>query len=78
MSNYPNMSYCAFENTLSALAQLRDMLSQAVDDGEPLDFSSRDESEAYNNLHEMMEEIAGLMELHDELVAEGDCREEDC
>jgi len=78
MSNYPNMSYCAFENTVNALWQLRDMLSRAIDDGEPLEFSSRDEKQAYEELKETMEEIADLQQQHDDMFDEADGHEEDC
>lgn len=30
--NYPNMSYCAFENTNSAIRQLIDIMSDALDE----------------------------------------------
>lgn len=78
MSNNPNMSYCAFENTLSALNQLRDMLAQAIDEGEPLEFSSRDEKQAYADLKEVMEEIADLQQQHDDMFDEANGHEEDC
>jgi len=66
MRNYPNMSYCAFENTESAINQLIGMLSSAVDDDNPLDMSTY-ERRAYNLLRDAMEVLADLMEAYDEM-----------
>jgi len=42
MSNYPNMSYCMFENTASALAQVIDAMTEA-DSLDDLDLNEYDQ-----------------------------------
>ena len=68
MRNYPNMSYCAFENTESAINQLIGMVSSAVDENYPLNLSP-DEHRAYDRLRDAMEVLADLMEAYDEMEA---------
>lgn len=68
MRNYPNMSYCAFENTESAVNQLIGMLSSAVDENYPLNLSTY-EHRAYDRLRDAMEVLADLMEAYDEMEA---------
>ena len=55
MSNYPNMSYCAFENTTLAMGQLLGMMSQ-VDCLKELGLS-RDELRAFHNLKALCEQF---------------------
>jgi len=55
MSNYPNMSYCAFENTTLAMGQLLGMMQQ-VDSLQELDLS-RDELRAFHNLKALCEQF---------------------
>ena len=55
MSNYPNMSYCAFENTHLAMGQLLGMMSQ-VDCLKELGLS-RDELRAFHNLKALCDEF---------------------
>ena len=55
MSNYPNMSYCAFENTTLAMGQLLGMMSQ-VDCLKELSLS-RDELRAFHNLKDLCEQF---------------------
>lgn len=38
MSNYPNMSYCMFENTYSAMVQVVDAMREAEEKGELEEF----------------------------------------
>ena len=62
MSNYPNMSYCMFENTVHAMQQVFRDLQDALDDGtSPADYrkalSSRQEAEAFDKIKEMCEDI---------------------
>ena len=62
MSNYPNMSYCMFENTVHAMNQVFRDLQDALDDGtSPNDYrkalSSRQEAEAFDKIKEMCEDI---------------------
>ena len=71
MRNYPNMSYCAFENTESAINQLIGMVSSAVDENYPLDLSP-DEHRAYDRLRDAMEVLTDLMEAYDEMEASED------
>jgi len=66
MSNYPNMSYCMFENTVHAMNQVYRDLQEAQDDGiSPDDYrkalSSRQEAEAYDSLKEMCEDIISVL-----------------
>jgi hypothetical protein len=66
MSNYPNMSYCMFENTVHAMNQVYRDLQEAQDDGiSPDDYrralSSRQEAEAYDCLREMCEDIISVL-----------------
>lgn len=64
----PNMSYCAFENTQLALEQLHHMVSEAIDDNEPLPLTSRDEEYAFENIRETMRELIRALEGYDEMV----------
>jgi len=66
MSNYPNMSYCMFENTVHAMNQVFRDLQDALDDGtSPADYrkalSSRQEAEAFDRLKEMCEDIISVI-----------------
>lgn len=65
----PNMSYCAFENTKSAIEQLIDIVSVAVDEGSTLVFSDY-EHRAYNRLRGAMSVLAELMDCYDEAEEE--------
>ena len=67
MTSYPNMSYCAYENTVSAMQQICDDLSEALDDHMSLDEyrkarSSRQEAEAFDRIKYMCEDMLRLME----------------
>lgn len=73
MSNTPNMSYCAFENTAAAIRQLIGMLGDAIDAGEPLTFSSRDEESAFDDMYVLMEELQGTIEQYYEHFNEDEC-----
>ena len=66
MSNYPNMSYCMFENTVHAMKQIESDLLAALDDGtSPEDYrkalSCLQEAEAYDRLKEMCEDILSIL-----------------
>jgi hypothetical protein len=39
MRDYPNMSYCMFENTMSALNQCSGAIEEALERGEPLELN---------------------------------------
>lgn len=67
MTNYPNMSYCAFENTVAALNQIRYRLQDVSSMQELLDdASSMQEQQAirdfFDMLPELCEEIENLSE----------------
>ena len=68
MSNYPNMSYCAFENTSRAMTQLITMISLAIEDDEPLDFN-RDELSYYRSMFNKCQELMELIDQHNDLMA---------
>ena len=65
MSGYPNMSYCAFENTVRALDQLVAMMGEAVDEARSLsEFTaemSRDEVNALRKLPYRMNKLLTLI-----------------
>ena len=67
MSNYPNMSYCMYENTVGALNQICNDLSYALDDQVTIeeyrkDRSSRQEAEAFDRIKYMCEDVLRLIE----------------
>ena len=67
MSNYPNMSYCMYENTVQALNQICNDLSDALDDQVTIeeyrkDRSSRQEAEAFDRIKYMCEDVLRLIE----------------
>ena len=69
MGDYPNMSYCAFENTSRAMTQLCSMLESALEDGEPLDLSQY-ELPHYRAMFDKCQALMDLIEQHEELKAE--------
>ena len=72
----PNMSYCAFENTLAAMRQVMDMLREAIDNGEPLDFSSAEEKRAYEWMAQgEADELVQLLEDYGHMVEEVEAAE---
>lgn len=64
----PNMSYCAFENTASAIDQLLDMLGDAIDEGEPMSMSTYEQM-AYNRMRKLTKRLNELMDQYDDVVA---------
>ena len=67
MSNYPNMSYCMYENTVQALNQICNHLSDSLDDCVTIeeyrkDRSSRQEAEAFDRIKYMCEDVLRLIE----------------
>jgi len=60
MSNYPNMSYCMFENTTNAMRQILEALNDA-DYVEDLNLNQY-EKPAYNKLGRLCEEIIHAIE----------------
>jgi len=71
MSNYPNMSYCMYQNTRLALQQILNDLEEAHEKGVTYeeyvdDFSSSDERRAMNELVDLFEEVRYMInELRD-------------
>ena len=71
MSNYPNMSYCMYQNTRLALQQILGDLEEAHEKGVTYeeyveDFSSSDERRAMNELVDLFEEVRYMInELRD-------------
>jgi hypothetical protein len=61
------MSYCAFENTGLALDQLIDMVGEALDEGEALDFSSREEEYAFRSIRHRMRDLLEMLGEYDEM-----------
>lgn len=72
MSNYPNMSYCAFENTAAAIRQLIGMLGDAIDEGEPREMSSYQERRAFEEMHELIESFQETLEQYNEHFEDDD------
>jgi benzoyl-CoA reductase/2-hydroxyglutaryl-CoA dehydratase subunit BcrC/BadD/HgdB len=79
MSNYPNMSYCMCENTLSAMNQIL----EAMQEEGPmfLQEMNRDERRAFEQLFHAAEAFLTLSEEleaeYEEELAEGNLHEED-
>ena len=66
MSNYPNMSYCMFENTMLALKQIeRDLIDENELGTTIADYrkqrSSRQEAEAFDRIKELCEDIISVL-----------------
>ena len=64
--NYPNLSYCAFENTAAAIRQLIDMMGDAIDEGEPRDISSWQEKRAFDGMQELIQDFQETLEQYNE------------
>lgn len=72
-SNYPNMSYCMFENTTAAIDQLVDHMSEALDGGpqacrEFLSDMSREELRHYHAMYDLCKDFLQRMEELEECV----------
>lgn len=80
MSNYPNMSYCMYENTVQALNQICNDLSDSLDDQVTIeeyrkDRSSRQEAEAFDRIKYMCEDVLRLIENLSNVEEDGDPEE---
>jgi hypothetical protein len=64
------MSYCAFENTSQAIRQLMQMIGEAIDEGEPLRMSSRNEKFAFHGMPALLEEFQDILDQYEEHFAE--------
>ena len=68
MSNYPNMSYCMFENTLMSLYQIKRDLEEKIGEGGQsfedycAERSSDAERQAVENFVDMIQELGGIFE----------------
>ena len=68
MSNYPNMSYCMFENTLDALYQIKCDLEEKIGEGGQsfedyrAERSSDAERQAVENFVDMIQELSAIFE----------------
>jgi len=67
MADYPNMSYCMYQNTRLALWQILDDLNEAQEKGITYkeyvdDFSSSDERHAMNELVNLFEKIQDVLQ----------------
>ena len=67
MRDYPNMSYCMFENTMAAMRQCASGIEDALENGEPLRLNQY-EQRPFNSMYEMCQSIMDLLEQHQELV----------
>jgi len=66
MSNYPNMSYCMFENTALAIDQLLDAMRGAMEEGpdavkEFLNNMSREEKRAFEQMYDLSRELSAVI-----------------
>ena len=75
MSNYPNMSYCAFENTAAAIRQLIGMMADAIDEGEPREMSSQYEQRAFDEMQELIQAFQETLEQYNEHFEDIDSEE---
>lgn len=70
MNNYPNMSYCAIENTSHALRQVIELIRDAEEDGielkEYLENVNSHERSAWDRLVDYAQEILEIAELHED------------
>ena len=67
MRDYPNMSYCMFENTMAAMKQCASGIEEALENGEPLELNQY-EQRPFNNMYEMCRAMMELLEQHQELA----------
>lgn len=67
-NNYPNMSYCAFENTLDAIEQCMGMIIEAIDSDEDLIFSSYQEKNAFMSMFDKCQYMLEALEQYQEMA----------
>lgn len=56
-----NMSYCRFQNTVMDMQNCFNVISEALDNEEPMDLSA-DEQRAFERMVNLMEDMMPLME----------------
>jgi hypothetical protein len=67
MRDYPNMSYCMFENTMAAMKQCASGIEEALENGEPLELNQY-EQRPFNEMYEMCRAMMELLEQHQEMA----------
>ena len=67
MSNYPNMSYCAFENTSNAMDQCAEMVETALDSNELLDLNQY-EQRPFDGMWEKCRAMMDLLERYQQMA----------
>ena len=82
MRDYPNMSYCMYENTTLALKQILNHLSEAQEEGLTFeeyanDRSSREERAALMDLESLMEEVQDVLRFMKDALPQDDEEDED-
>ena len=73
--DFPNMSYCAFENTSNAMDQVASMLGEALQANEPLELN-RYEQRPYEEMYEKCRALMELLEEHQQLVEDKESQED--
>ena len=73
--DFPNMSYCAFENTSNAMDQVASMLEEALQANEPLELN-RYEQQPYEEMYEKCRALMELLEEHQQLVEDKESQED--
>ena len=72
--NYPNMSYCQFENTAAAMEQVMQTIDDHIEENNHLedfkDFLSRDENEGYEKLISLCERLLDESGRLEEIIEE--------
>ena len=82
MRDYPNMSYCMYENTTLALKQILDDLTNAQEEGRTFeeyanDRSSREERAALMDLESLMEEVQDVLRFMKDALPEDEDDDDD-
>jgi len=82
MRDYPNMSYCMYENTTLALKQILDDLSEAHEEFVTFeeyaeDRSSREERAALRDLESLLEEVQDVLRSMKDALPQDDEEDEE-
>lgn len=67
MRDFPNMSYCAFENTAKAIDQCMGIIEAALEEGEPLELNTY-EQRPFAAMYDKLQAFMTLLEQHQEMV----------
>ena len=79
MSDYPNMSYCMFENTSNAMDQIASALEDAIENNELLELNAYEER-PFTSMYDKCVSLMRLLEQYDDMQAQinaDECREEE-